>query len=252
MSFENTLSSRQPASVPLPCTRMPTKLLPPSSDVDILEPLGLPLRGFQTNDATPTTAPTSLPTPSSKRLQHVHVFPDQQWLLPPDAERVVEAPGAPLMRDYDSFTEGTAKGSFDSIPIEATDQYGEQLLVLDHETVGTLPIDIGARSTIERWRDVVSQSMDDPPAQHHMPPSAVIGFDDEDFLVTPTKRPHSITSEDGMRRTRHRRHSMTASQLASLRPSAVSPGAFPSARGLGVRGCARSHSVPPHHRVPPP
>ncbi|KAJ8693421.1 hypothetical protein PTI98_008413 [Pleurotus ostreatus] len=196
MSFENTLSSRQPASVPLPCTRMPTKLLPPSSDVDILEPLGLPLRGFQTNDATPTTAPTSLPTPSSKRLQHVHVFPDQQWLLPSDAEHVVEAPGAPLMRDYDSFTEGTAKGSFDSIPIEATDQYGEQLLVLDHETVGTLPIDIGARSTIERWRDVVSQSMDDPPAQHHMPPSAVIGFDDEDFLVTPTKRPHSITSED--------------------------------------------------------
>ncbi|KAF7426007.1 hypothetical protein PC9H_008369 [Pleurotus ostreatus] len=175
---------------------MPTKLLPPSSDVDILEPLGLPLRGFQTNDATPTTAPTSLPTPSSKRLQHVHVFPDQQWLLPSDAEHVVEAPGAPLMRDYDSFTEGTAKGSFDSIPIEATDQYGEQLLVLDHETVGTLPIDIGARSTIERWRDVVSQSMDDPPAQHHMPPSAVIGFDDEDFLVTPTKRPHSITSED--------------------------------------------------------
>ncbi|KAF4564849.1 hypothetical protein EYR40_011022 [Pleurotus pulmonarius] len=175
---------------------MPTKLLPPSSDVDILEPLGLPLRGFQTNDATPTTAPTSLPTPSTKRLQHVHVFPDQQWVLPSDDEPAVEAPGAPLMRDYDTFTEGTAKGSFDSIPIESTDQYGEQLLVLDHETVGTLPIDIGARSTIERWRDVVSQSMDDPPAQHHMPSSAEIGFDDEDFLVTPTKRPHSITSED--------------------------------------------------------
>ncbi|KAJ8516835.1 hypothetical protein ONZ45_g5891 [Pleurotus djamor] len=231
----------------------------PPSDVDVLEPLGLPLRGFQTNDETPTTAPTSLPTPSCERLQHVQVVPLPTWSLPTALDYDIKVPGAPLLRDYDSFTEGTAKGSFDSIPLVTTDECEEELIgVLDYEAVGSLPIDIGARSTIEQWRDTVYQSFDSDehfsPEQYLLIPLTQSAYEDEECLVTPTKRPRSIASDDETpRRTRPRRHSMTGSVLADFHQSPVILDVSSlSLRQVDHPSRLRSLSAPPNNREPVP
>ncbi|KAL0960209.1 hypothetical protein HGRIS_011842 [Hohenbuehelia grisea] len=151
-----------------------------------------------------------------------------------------------MLKDYDTFTEGTAKGSFDSIPIGSTDQFGDPFPSLDIPTVESLPVADVSRS-IERWRDDVSQCIPDTSASmtHEYE-----YFDDDDFYAaaTPTKRPRSITSDDGARRTRLRPHSMVASTQPLLAHGISHDATFAAPMLVDAPGPSRprAQSAPPN------
>jgi hypothetical protein len=91
-------------------------------DRDVLESLkGLSIRGFfDCNDTptmnTPSSTSASLPTPPALKTSRVflaspeRLFGGSGWFSP---DRPIPAPNAPLMKDLDSFTDGTGQGSFD-------------------------------------------------------------------------------------------------------------------------------------------
>jgi hypothetical protein len=72
-------------------------------------------------------------------------------------------PGAPVMKDYDSFTDGTQQGSFDSIPAAGEDLNGAPILGLtdSHIEASVEPqTEESMRMAIEMWRSDVSMSYD--------------------------------------------------------------------------------------------
>jgi hypothetical protein len=63
-------------------------------------------------------------------------------------------PGAPRMKDYDTFTDGSAQGSFDSIPAAETNELGEPIYPISALALAALPLHDAARA-IEQWRQDV-------------------------------------------------------------------------------------------------
>ncbi|KAJ7172228.1 hypothetical protein C8R46DRAFT_1258430, partial [Mycena filopes] len=96
----------------------------------------------------------------------------------PDAPMVV--PGAPRMKDYDSFTEGSAVGSFDSIAAAETNEFGEPIYPISALALASLPHHDPA-DCIEQWRQgVEDQSLPEEPEEL---------ADMELELVVPRNRP---------------------------------------------------------------
>ncbi|KAJ6561003.1 hypothetical protein B0H10DRAFT_2118174 [Mycena sp. CBHHK59/15] len=99
---------------------------------------------FTRREETPTSATTSLPTPTAT-TSHCHSMASRrhrkrrQYLFQ-GTDGIITVPGAPLMKDYDSFTEGTAKGSFYSIPAASTDEYGDLIHPINALTLAALPL----------------------------------------------------------------------------------------------------------------
>ncbi|PFH49331.1 hypothetical protein AMATHDRAFT_4980 [Amanita thiersii Skay4041] len=78
----------------------------------------LPLRGFaEIDDDTPSSGTASLPTP---QLDTNELEPSNIALVNSTpiasidpANNMIQTPGAPLLKDYDSFTDGSRAGSFE-------------------------------------------------------------------------------------------------------------------------------------------
>ncbi|KAJ7087790.1 hypothetical protein C8R44DRAFT_549307, partial [Mycena epipterygia] len=148
---------------------------------DMLDRLNeIPLKGFPEMEETPTSATMSLPTPQCDRVPlpldgmevppksvqlclFVVLSPNKQrtahrsmpvsYLFPSDDAGIV-VPNAPRMKDYDSFTEGTAKGSFDSIPAGDTNEFGEPVYPINDRALLELP-QHDLTLSIEQWRQDV-------------------------------------------------------------------------------------------------
>ncbi|KAF9269366.1 hypothetical protein L218DRAFT_993426 [Marasmius fiardii PR-910] len=175
--------------------------------LDALE--DLPLKGFQELDATPSTGITSLPTPIAEP-PHLNltgiVEPPSQIPQLTDSMLYVKfpgPPGAPLIKDLDSFTEGTGKGSFDSIPAASTDEYGGPLPQINTLSLSLLPPHDTSLS-IEIWREEVYFHSPTAPVPF---PSEEQAGDSRSSTSPPNKRPRSLASDDEVRRIRRRAHS---------------------------------------------
>jgi hypothetical protein len=70
-----------------------------------------------------------------------------------DGEQI-NVPGAPKMKDLDSFTEGTGKGSFDSIPAASTDEFGKPIHAPNALSLELLPV-ADPNLSVELWRNEV-------------------------------------------------------------------------------------------------
>lgn len=172
------------------------------------------MKGFQEIDASPSTGITSLPTPQPEaphlNLTEVVEAPSQIPRLRDSMFYVKfpDPPGAPLLKDFDSFTEGTGKGSFDSIPAASTDEFGGPLPQINTLSLSLLPPHDNSLS-IELWREEV----------YYHSPTAPLSFpteeqpcDSRSSTSPPTKRPRSLASDDEVRRIRRRAHSDACQQ----------------------------------------
>ncbi|KAF9010129.1 hypothetical protein BDQ17DRAFT_1001379 [Cyathus striatus] len=143
---------------------------------EILERLeGLPpLASFIEDEQTPSLGTASLPTPPNNstfayHIPYSYIRNDGWYCTALNEEGGVEerealttplqAPGAPLMKDLDSFTEGTGHGSFDSIPAADTNQHGEPILTVDSLSLSLLPPQDELPNIVENWRVQVSASL---------------------------------------------------------------------------------------------
>jgi hypothetical protein len=111
-------------------------------------------------DETPTTVTTSLPTPSRPPpiTDVLHIFDPDHHRTP--FERTVmewqlQPPPAPKLKDMDSFTEGTAVGSFDfSLRSSCSSEHLSNRPFRDPPPLNPSSLDPCARE-IEMWRDEV-------------------------------------------------------------------------------------------------
>jgi len=165
--------------------------------------IDLPLRGFPELDATPTSGITSLPTPHGEEhpslADHVEPSHDVQMLYP----------SAPLIKDLDSFTEGTG-GSFDFL---AEEDSFETDPPLNSSSLSLLPPQESSLF-IEMWREDVyynSPNSSEPPSRLE----ESIDSSSSDSSSSHSKRPRSVASDDVARRTRIRAQSAAASPYAT-------------------------------------
>jgi hypothetical protein len=123
-------------------------------------------------DETPTTATTSLPTPGhappfsggTDFVGHSSYQPQFQFTVYSDEWRI-QPPPAPRLKDMDSFTEGTAVGSFDiSLRSSCSSEQLSGRSYFDAQTVRSscsrerLSAGPYLNPEIELWRDEVSLS----------------------------------------------------------------------------------------------
>lgn len=146
-------------------------------------------------DHTPSTVTTALPTP------HEYLTGPEQTSWPPQ----IYAPAAPVIRDLDSFTDGTAAGSFDCLSEVTTpgDLCAHPLTTLHERNVSRLDEEDHMQS-IALWREDVRLEAEEGIVH--------IGSDSRSEAVpvqleleaTPMcKRPRSVaSSDDGRKRVR--------------------------------------------------
>ncbi|KAF8348555.1 hypothetical protein F5887DRAFT_590712 [Amanita rubescens] len=168
----------------------------------------LPLRGFdEIDDDTPSSGTASLPTP---QLNAEELHTNQVTLLnttplaPQEPEvGVLQAPGAPLLKDYDSFTEGSRAGSFEFLSSASGDLF-YPIITSTTEMMGGPSNSVGFTvddlthlgdddtcMSIEEWRANVAQDSSSIPSS------------------TTAKRPRSPTPEV-VRRIRPRARSLSS------------------------------------------
>ncbi|KAJ7156976.1 hypothetical protein C8R43DRAFT_411073 [Mycena crocata] len=245
----------------------------------------IPLKGFAEMEETPTSATMSLPTPPCDHvplpLDSMEVPPNLpvSYLFPSDDAGIV-VPNAPRMKDYDSFTEGTAKGSFDSIPAADTDQFGETIYPINDGALAGLPlhdttefIEAWRRGVDEQWAHGIVDAVPTaplaiprsrPPA-HELPTIPIIDLTAEsDAGTTPTNskrpRPRSDVSgdDDDARRNRRARAGSPPTPSPRMRAqsfSSASSGVLnsflwvdrgpPPNAGVRPRAPSRANSAPP-------
>ncbi|THV00742.1 hypothetical protein K435DRAFT_776390 [Dendrothele bispora CBS 962.96] len=183
------------------------------NDDQLLDKLDLPLKGFPEIDATPTTGITSLPTPRNEAVELAEAKEAEdilQPLLPSSAYEAMECPGAPRVKDLDSFTEGTG-GSFDFLT-GPVDECPMSPPALNSLSLSLLPPQDTSMS-IEVWREDVF---------YHSPSSrSPSRVDTSETTLMPSslthvKRPRSLASDDvpNDRRIRHRVQSDIASSMS--------------------------------------
>jgi hypothetical protein len=101
-----------------------------------------------------------LSSPALQLPHHTHQHHQDLDLDPLDLDHLAPLPqhlpncGAPKLKDYDTFTEGTAKGSFDSVSAASHNEYGEQVYSINTLSLALLPEQDCALS-IEHWREDV-------------------------------------------------------------------------------------------------
>lgn len=106
----------------------------------------------------------------------------------------IEVPGAPKMKDLDSFTEGTGKGSFDSIPAASTNEFGEPIQGPNALSLELLPV-ADPNLSVELWRkEVCTDGVTEPfPVSDTEDVVVFLDFDDinslsEMTLMSPNPR----------------------------------------------------------------
>ncbi|KAJ7632850.1 hypothetical protein FB45DRAFT_517148 [Roridomyces roridus] len=214
-----------------------------SEMLDRLSDLPL-LKGFPEMEESPTSATMSLPTPPCAHVplprESMEVPPNMpiSYLFPnANDDAGIICPDAPRMKDYDSFTEGSAKGSFDSIPAAETNEFGEPVYPISAPALAALPTHNAALS-IEQWRQDVDESLDQPTelppmrgivavAQEVLPTIPTVEMSESEAGTTPTNtkrpRPRSNTSEDNdERRNRRARAASPPSPSPRVRARAQS------------------------------
>ncbi|KAG2020413.1 hypothetical protein CC2G_005759 [Coprinopsis cinerea AmutBmut pab1-1] len=146
-------------------------------------------------DDSPSYGSASLPTPEAPHVDFTVraspydcQTPVQYWYsgeYANSAERMepVKPPGAPLLKDMDSFTEGTGCGSFEDLPSTLNHEDSDLVYPTTEETLSLLPPPDSLLAYIEQWR---SDILEEP--------------------SLPVKRPRSPSPEDdrSARRTRPR------------------------------------------------
>jgi len=199
--------------------------IPPLEEFEHLNQLDL----RPSNDAsdTPSTATAMLATPGLHRPGEQSTDP-----LNPSCtiwigavfDRELGIPSAPVMRDFDSFTDGTGAGSFDCLseitasgdlfahPAPLDEQHLAQLYTQDH------------MHSIAMWReDVVlsSTGADDNIDPTSTPVADATTFSTEGDVGGQAlcKRPRSLTSDDGQRRTRVKSVTTTTTMPCDDAPS---------------------------------
>ncbi|KAF8888581.1 hypothetical protein BD779DRAFT_1672253 [Infundibulicybe gibba] len=163
----------------------------------------IPLKGFTELDETPTSGTASLPTPQTDHVSFDGLQPPPEpmialWPYSSDRDDSLVVPPAPMMKDYDSFTDGTGRGSFDSIPAGSTDEFGDPIYPINLLSLELLP-PVDTSSSIEQWRNHVSINTSTQSSSD---------------LTSGNKHPRSPTSEDG-RRTRARAYSLSSASSIS-------------------------------------
>lgn len=137
----------------------------------------------------------------------------------------IDAPPAPIIKDLDSFTEGTAIGSFDSIPAGPTNELGDSIAPINAMSLALLPPQENQYHSIELWRAVV-YSCDLPDPDSYDPAQKTI------------KRPRSNAQDDDDERRRAR----VRIDIAS--PTPLHP-CWHSANNQLYHVSFRRHSAPP-------
>ncbi|KAF7322628.1 hypothetical protein HMN09_00041300 [Mycena chlorophos] len=187
---------------------------PPATTATILDRLEeISLKGFPIV-GTPTSATMSLPTPECQpialpndaTMQNPPDLPVSYFIATDDAAIVV--PGAPLMKELDSFTEGSREGSFASLPPAEVNEWGAPIYPISEGALAALPL-YNSNQAIHEWRlDVPSLVFRDAETTVVTPSSSSSSTTE----VTPTNakrpRPRSSSSDDeadGDRRNRRPR-----------------------------------------------
>ncbi|KAJ6486916.1 hypothetical protein C8R45DRAFT_996435 [Mycena sanguinolenta] len=211
----------------------------------------IPLKGFPEMEETPSSATMSLPTPEAQDVALPPVDTVQalggsqtvpvSYLFAGD-DGILVPPAAPRMKDYDTFTEGTAEGSFNSIPAAETNELGEPIYPISARALAALPLN-DATVSIEQWRQGVEDfvaaqaavvAAEPPPVlvlrdRAQLPTSPVIDLTYEsEANSTPTQkrpRPRSNSPDDARRlrrapfpspRLRPRAHSFLSASSSIL------------------------------------
>ncbi|KAH9478496.1 hypothetical protein JR316_0008951 [Psilocybe cubensis] len=186
-------------------------------DKDMLESLrGLSIKGFhdctEPNANTPSSTNASLPTPPALKSSHIYLASPERPYVGHSTwypeERTIP-PNAPLMKDLDSFTEGTGQGSFD-FPLASGPDEPPRLPLIFHPTenfvaagdisptipsplaLDLLPSPSDPTDAVLAWRESVSATSEE------FPPTS------SDSPSPPKKRRRSFTqdSDNQERRTR--------------------------------------------------
>ncbi|KAF8656470.1 hypothetical protein AX16_002521 [Volvariella volvacea WC 439] len=152
---------------------------------------GLNLLNFQTDpDATPSSQNTSLPTPQSDDM-HLNTEPgiranpthQAPW---PQMQSSPILPPPPVIKDYDSFSQGSAEGSFADIPPATCNEFGEPIQPLDISFMQAYNEQamVNPSAYIEQWRVGVADDDDqdgaDMPFMGYFTESEVTGEMQED------------------------------------------------------------------------
>lgn len=134
-------------------------------------------------DDSPSFGTASLPTPEPPRVDFRMIgkpWPQCQefelWIEGEEQGRSLDklqVPGAPMMKDMDSFTDGTGCGSFDGLPGTATNELGGLIYPATDETITLLPPADSRHEYIIEWLTGV-----------------------EEPVVTPSKRRREASPED--------------------------------------------------------
>ncbi|KAF8633147.1 hypothetical protein AX17_004648 [Amanita inopinata Kibby_2008] len=186
---------------------------------DRLDRLHIPLRGFnEIDEDTPSSGTASLPTPllGAEVLHTNDVALVNATPLGPQGATVsiIRPPAAPLLKDYDSFTEGSRAGSFDFLSSTSgelfcqLDTIGTDMIGESSNSVGLTVDDVnhlddgGTSMSIEKWRANVSLNASSSLDDSALPPPAA------------AKRPRSPTP-DVVRRIRPRAQSLSSTSSAA-------------------------------------
>jgi hypothetical protein len=209
-------------------------LFTPEDDRDMLDSLrGLSIKGFHDcNEAnTPSSTNASLPTPPALQsslvllASPVHTF-GEGW---PSPQAPIQQPGTPLMKDLDSFTEGTGQGSFDFLPLTADeglplifhppDAIDDMAQAIDTNTdmlatdnplaLDLLPSPSNLEDAVLAWREnVVSPNLPPPLPTLELP-------------VKKRRRSLTLDGDDEERRTRAWSPSPESLPIAYMEPQVI-------------------------------
>ncbi|KAJ3879165.1 hypothetical protein F5051DRAFT_211805 [Lentinula edodes] len=181
--------------------------------VELLDELmDLPLKGFTDIDATPSSGITSLPTPHANEHPPLEdsVQPPRHEPAHSEHQHIIY-PAAPLIKDLDSFTEGTG-GSFDFLMDENSFETAHPLNSL---SLSLLPPQVSL--SIESWReDVYHNSPDSSQFSSRTEEPVDSDSSSSDTSSSHFKRPRSVASDDVARRTKPRAQSMSSSPYTTI------------------------------------
>ncbi|KAF7311505.1 hypothetical protein MKEN_01052800 [Mycena kentingensis (nom. inval.)] len=205
---------------------------PPTPMLDHLDSLDeIPLKGFPEMAASPSSATMTLPTPEIEQL----ALPDSSdmpmsYFKTFSDDLVV--PGAPHLKDLDSFSLGSKEGSFASLPAAEVNELGYPVYPISAPALAVLSEPRDAMHAIEQWRYDVHDSHTPQPVAGLVDvgalPTAAMLSPTSDAGATPTTykrpRPRSSTSEDDDDARRNRRARAGTPPSPSLRARAQSFG----------------------------
>ncbi|KAF5313444.1 hypothetical protein D9611_008654 [Ephemerocybe angulata] len=150
-----------------------------------LEELSIKNLDCEDVDDSPSYGSASLPTPEAPRADFTlpmtampspYDAPGGKGRYEKDGEDYILPPGAPLMKDMDSFSEGSACGSFEDLPTAGTNELGDIIHSVTPSSISQLPPPDSLRALILKWQENVRDDCDvdrsaPVPTKRHRSPS---------------------------------------------------------------------------------